>query len=288
MTVPVRANVGSCLPPPSARASGRHFWQAVKVRSKLGPAGQSSPASPHVYIPGHSGSGEGWILREVASIGGAKRGNQDVNLPCVTVQRVDHRHRISGKIHEQFLARRVRLAHRRRLCRIVGRTTFVGHVASKRFQLPAAVFRPAGWSSGFRAPNGDQTFDAFRTVHIPSTFQLRRFAARSALNSFLSKDRSPGSPGAANGRECHRAARRDCRCQDAVQDGSPATAREAAYAAGAVRAPIRPQRRVACAECRNRRRSSAPCHCRLGVPFGRLRSGVMARNRFRHLGRDAP
>ncbi len=50
----------------------------------------------------------------VGEVGGAERGNKDVRRSCVAGQRIDHRNRVAGKIHEQLLARHVRLAHRRR------------------------------------------------------------------------------------------------------------------------------------------------------------------------------
>ena len=50
----------------------------------------------------------------ISEVGGAERGNKDVRRSCVAGQRIDHRNRVAGEIHEQLLARRVRLAHRRR------------------------------------------------------------------------------------------------------------------------------------------------------------------------------
>jgi hypothetical protein len=50
----------------------------------------------------------------VGEVGGAERSNKDVRRSCVAVQRIDHRNRVTGEIHEQLLARHVRLAHRRR------------------------------------------------------------------------------------------------------------------------------------------------------------------------------
>jgi putative ABC transport system substrate-binding protein len=41
---------------------------------------------------------------------GAERGNKDVRLSCVAGQRIDHRNRVAGEIHEQLFARHVRLA----------------------------------------------------------------------------------------------------------------------------------------------------------------------------------
>jgi len=50
----------------------------------------------------------------VGEVGGTERGNKDVRRSCVAGQRIDYRNRVAGKIHEQLLARHVRLAHGRR------------------------------------------------------------------------------------------------------------------------------------------------------------------------------
>ena len=50
----------------------------------------------------------------VGEVGGTERGDKDVRRSYLAGQRVDHRNRVAGKIHEQLLARHVRLAHRRR------------------------------------------------------------------------------------------------------------------------------------------------------------------------------
>ena len=44
----------------------------------------------------------------------AECGDKDVRRSYIAGQRIDHRNRVAGKIHEQLLARHVRLAHRRR------------------------------------------------------------------------------------------------------------------------------------------------------------------------------
>jgi hypothetical protein len=36
----------------------------------------------------------------VGEVGGAERGNKDVRRSCIPGQRIDHRNRVTGKIHE--------------------------------------------------------------------------------------------------------------------------------------------------------------------------------------------
>jgi hypothetical protein len=73
--------------------------QEIQRRTSLIQYRTESPASQHGYCPAK--------LIHGRQLEAAKRDNKNVSLLCVTVKRVDHRHRNSGKTHEQFLALRV-------------------------------------------------------------------------------------------------------------------------------------------------------------------------------------